>query len=149
MGANTELIFPSHFPSQEIPKVTIQLTGWLRRVAVRSVAPTPNIRHWSWRKSSCSTCTWHESVASRSAAVFTSRTDKSKSGFRTDGWSWRKWVEKTESESCLPTSVLHEASSLYRSLAPSSSISCSGSLLTTNRLRRCVCAYLTCARYYW
>jgi len=56
-------------------------------VDARRDALTQSIRHLSWRRSSCSTCTWLESAVWRSARVSTSQTDRSRSGSKTEGWS--------------------------------------------------------------
>lgn len=95
---------PVFLSSQEMEKMKLRLTGSRLRAVERSVAPTPSTRLWSWRRSSSSTCTWRGSAVWRSAAACTSPTGRSKSGSKTGGWNWKKWRERTESESS-PTAL--------------------------------------------
>lgn len=83
-------------------------TGWQQRVAERKDAPTQSTRPWSWRRSFCSTCIWPESAAWRSAGASTWPTGRSRSGFRTAGWSWRKWTGRTASANWPQTSPSRE-----------------------------------------
>ena len=52
--------------------------------------PTRVTRRWSWRKNSTSTATWRADAASRWPTSCTWRSDRSRSGSRTDAWSGRK-----------------------------------------------------------
>lgn len=90
---------PVSLSSQEMERVKVRQTGSQLRAVGRSVAPTPSTKLWSWRRSSSSTCTWRGSAVWRSAEACTSPTGRSKSGSKTGGWNWKKWPERTESES--------------------------------------------------
>lgn len=99
---------PVFLSSQEMGKMKVRLTGSQLRVVERSVAPTPSTKLWSWRRSSSSICTWRGSAVWRSAAACTSPTGRSKSGSKTGGWNWKKWPERTESESSPTALASHE-----------------------------------------
>jgi len=51
---------------------------------------TPDTRHWSWRKSFTPITTSREDEGSRWLTNFASQRDKSKFGFKTGGWNWRR-----------------------------------------------------------
>lgn len=48
------------------------------------------IKHWSWRRSSTSTATFHGDGVLRLHMLFAWRNVRSKSGFKTEGWNGKK-----------------------------------------------------------
>ncbi len=64
-------------------------TGCMRAPPGRSGARTPSTRRWSWRRSSCSTCTLLGTGGMRWRARFTWPSGRWRSGSRTGGWKWR------------------------------------------------------------
>jgi len=64
--------------------------------------PTPASRLWSWRKSSISTGTWLGAGGWRLRTPCVCQSARSRSGFRTGGWSGRKSTSFPTPRSALP-----------------------------------------------
>ena len=70
-------------------QLTPRPTGSTLAPPGRSDARTPNTRLWSWRRSSCSTCTSRGTGGMRWRGHSTWRSGRWRSGSRTGGWRWR------------------------------------------------------------
>lgn len=99
---DVQLLFPtppsfsSSFPFLPLPP------PWLGVMGVQSTPvitegspsvlepPTPGSKCWSWRRSSTLIATWPGGAASRSPTRSACPSARSRSGFRTGGWSGRK-----------------------------------------------------------
>lgn len=75
-------------------QITPWQIGYMPVPQGRSGALTQSTRLSNWKRSFCSICTSLETADSRSLGSWIWPRGRSKSGFRTGGWRWRKWTKK-------------------------------------------------------
>ena len=75
-------------------QITLWQIGYTPAPRGRSDALTQSTRLSNWKRSSCLICISLETAGSRSQGSWIWPRGRSKSGFRTGGWRWRKWTKK-------------------------------------------------------
>lgn len=75
-------------------QITQWQIGYMPAPQGRSDALTQSTRLSNWKRSFCSICTLLETADSRSLGSWIWPRGRSKSGFRTGEWRWRKWTKK-------------------------------------------------------
>lgn len=116
--------------------------GCMRAHPGRSGVRTLNTRRWSWRRSSCSTCTSRGTVGMRWRALWTWRSGRWRSGFKTGEWKWRNRARTnprtSEIGACVRTHIYSDAHArtpahtMYPTLSPLFLMSTTQHCLPTN-----------------
>lgn len=75
-------------------QITLWQIGYMPAQQGRSDALIQSTRLSNWRRSFCLICTSLETAGTRSLESWIWPRGRSKSGFRTGEWRWRKWTKK-------------------------------------------------------
>lgn len=75
-------------------QITLWQIGYTPAPQGRSDVLTQSTRLSNWKRSFCSICTLQETADTRSPECWIWLRGRSKSGFRTGEWRWRRWTKK-------------------------------------------------------